>query len=143
MPAPGTLVLLRHGQSPLNAQDRLTGLLDPPLTEAGEGEAACAATLGSLASSSFSRGSVCTSALLRTRDSAHLVLGVLCDAGVQVLGAWELNGHSCGSLTGRTGSELLRELGPGVFRFWRRSYYRAPPAMSHAELGAIRRSRAL
>ena len=40
MPAPGTLLLLRHGQSVLNAQDRFTGLLDPPLTRAGEDEAA-------------------------------------------------------------------------------------------------------
>ncbi len=36
MPAPGTLVLLRHSQSILNAQDRVSGRLDPPLTQAGE-----------------------------------------------------------------------------------------------------------
>ncbi|HEY8701831.1 MAG TPA: 2,3-diphosphoglycerate-dependent phosphoglycerate mutase, partial [Arthrobacter sp.] len=140
MPAPGTLVLLRHGQSVLNAQDRFTGLLDPPLTEAGEDEAACAATL--LASSSFSPDSVYTSTLMRTRDTAHIVLDVLGDADVQVLAAWELNERSYGSLTGRARSELLSELGPEVFRFWRRSYYGAPHPMSRAELGAVRRSRA-
>jgi bisphosphoglycerate-dependent phosphoglycerate mutase len=51
MPAPGTLLLLRHGQSVLNAQDRFTGLLDPPLTRAGENEATEAGAL--LASVSY------------------------------------------------------------------------------------------
>lgn len=59
MPAPGTLVLLRHGQSVLNAQDRFTGLLDPPLAPAGKDEAAAAGAL--LASVSFSPDAVYTS----------------------------------------------------------------------------------
>jgi 2,3-bisphosphoglycerate-dependent phosphoglycerate mutase len=140
MPASGTLVLLRHGQSVLNAQDRFTGLLDPPLSAAGKDEAARAGAL--LASSSFSPDTVYTSTLTRTRDTARIVLDVLSDPDVPVVAAWELNERSYGSLTGRARSELLSELGPEVFRFWRRSYYGAPPPMSRAELGAIRRSRA-
>ncbi|HEY8701641.1 MAG TPA: 2,3-bisphosphoglycerate-dependent phosphoglycerate mutase [Arthrobacter sp.] len=140
MPAPGTLVLLRHGQSTLNAQDRFTGLLDPRLSPAGNDEAAFAGAL--LASSSFSPDAVYTSTLRRTRDTARIVLDVLGDPEAAVLSAWELNERSYGSLTGRARGELLSELGPEVFRFWRRSYYGAPPPMSRAELGAIRRSRA-
>jgi 2,3-bisphosphoglycerate-dependent phosphoglycerate mutase len=140
MPASGTLVLLRHGQSVLNAQDRFTGLLDPPLSAAGKDEAARAGAL--LASSSFSPDTVYTSTLTRTRDTARIVLDVLSDPDVPVVAAWELNERSYGSLTGRARSELLSELGPEVFRFWRRSYDGAPPPMSRAELGAIRRSRA-
>jgi 2,3-bisphosphoglycerate-dependent phosphoglycerate mutase len=138
MPAPGALVLLRHGQSVLNAQDRFTGLLDPTLTPAGEDEAACAGAL--LASSSFSPDTVYASTLSRTRDTARIVLDVLGGPDVPVLPAWELNERSYGSLTGRAMGELLSELGPEVFRFWRRSYYGAPPPMSRPQLGAIRRS---
>jgi 2,3-bisphosphoglycerate-dependent phosphoglycerate mutase len=140
MPAPGALFLLRHGQSVLNAEDRFTGLLDPRLSPAGKDEAALAGAL--LASASFSPDIVYTSTLKRTRDTARIVLDFLGDPGVPVLAAWELNERSYGSLTGRTRRELLSELGPEVFRFWRRSYYGAPPPMSRAELGAIRRSRA-
>lgn len=138
MPAPGTLVLLRHGQSVLNAQDRFTGLLDPPLTEAGKDEAAAAGAL--LASASLSPGAVYTSTLTRSRDTARIVLDVLGDPSVPVLAAWELNERSYGSLTGRARKELLSELGPEVFRFWRRSYYGAPPPMSSAQLAALRRN---
>lgn len=139
MPVPGTLVLLRHGQSVLNAEDRFTGLLDPRLSPAGKDEAALAGAL--LASSSFSPDAVYASTLRRTRHTARIVLDVL-GAEAAVLSAWELNERSYGSLTGRARGELLSELGPEVFRFWRRSYYGAPPPMSRAELGAIRRSRA-
>ena len=140
MPAPGTLVLLRHGQSTLNAQDRFTGLLDPRLSPAGNDEAAFAGAL--LASSSFSPDTVYTSTLRRTRDTARIVLDLLGDPEAAVLSAWELNERSYGSLTGKARGELLTELGPEVFRFWWRSYYGSPPPMSRAELGAIRRSRA-
>jgi 2,3-bisphosphoglycerate-dependent phosphoglycerate mutase len=138
MPAPGTLFLLRHGQSALNAQDRFTGLLDPPLTRAGEDEAAAAGAL--LASASFSPDAVYTSTLSRTRDTARIVLDVLGRPDVPVIPAWELNERSYGSLTGGSRQELLSELGPEVFHFWRRSYYGAPPPMPRARLAALRRS---
>ncbi|MDN4643904.1 2,3-bisphosphoglycerate-dependent phosphoglycerate mutase [Arthrobacter sp. PsM3] len=141
MPAPGSLVLLRHGQSVLNAQDRFTGLLDPALTLAGQDEAARAGAL--LASASFSPGAVYTSTLSRARETARIVLDVLGRPDVPVIPAWELNERSYGSLTGGLRQELLTELGPEVFRFWRRSYYGAPPPMSSAQLAALRRSPAL
>jgi 2,3-bisphosphoglycerate-dependent phosphoglycerate mutase len=140
MPAPGTLFLLRHGQSVLNAEDRFAVLLDPPLSPVGEVEAARAGAL--MASESFSPDTVYTSTLTRARDTARIVLDVLGGPEAAVLSAWELNERSYGSLTGRARGELLSELGPEVFRFWRRSYYGAPPPTSRAELGAIRRSRA-
>lgn len=139
MPGPGTLVLLRHGQSVLNAQDRFAGLLDPPLNPTGNDEAAEAGAL--LSSASFAPDTVYTSTLSRTRDTAHIVLDVLGCQGVPPRAAWELNERSYGSLTGRARGEVLSELGPEVFHFWRRSYYGAPPPMPRAELLAIRRSR--
>ena len=141
MPAPGSLILLRHGQSVLNAQDRFTGLLDPPLTAAGKGEAEAAGKL--MASADFHPDAVYTSTLSRTRDTARIVLSVLGQATAPATAAWEMNERSYGSLTGRNRSELLSELGPEVFHFWRRSYYGAPPPMPRAELAAIRRSPAM
>ncbi|MCB5292419.1 2,3-bisphosphoglycerate-dependent phosphoglycerate mutase [Arthrobacter sp. SO3] len=143
MPAPGALVLLRHGQSVLNAQNRFTGLLDPPLSAAGEGEAAAAGAL--LAAATFFPDAVYTSTLSRTHQTARIVLDVLdlpgCPA-LPVVPAWELNERSYGSLTGKLREELLSELGPEVFRFWRRSFYGAPPPMPSGQLAAIRHSRA-
>ncbi|MBT2548975.1 histidine phosphatase family protein [Arthrobacter sp. ISL-65] len=72
MPAPGTLFLLRHGQSVLNAQDRFADLLDPRLTPKGEDEAARAGRLLSSASCSPDIGHAST--LTRTRDTARIVL---------------------------------------------------------------------
>ncbi|WP_018772503.1 2,3-bisphosphoglycerate-dependent phosphoglycerate mutase [Arthrobacter sp. 131MFCol6.1] len=138
MPAPGTLLLLRHGQSVLNAQDRFTGLLDPPLSATGEDEAARAGAL--LASASFFPAVVYTSTLSRTRDTARIVLDVLGGPDVPVIPAWELNERSYGSLTGGLRQELLSELGAEVFHFWRRSYYGAPPPMPSSRLTALRRS---
>lgn len=132
MPAPGTLFLLRHGQSVLNAQDRFTGLLDPPLSSTGEDEAARAGAL--LASASFSPDTVYTSTLTRTRDTARIVLDVLGDPGVPVLAAWELNERSYGSLTGRARSELLSELGHGNSL---RALCLVLDGLSHAEVEAL------
>lgn len=140
MPAPGTLVVLRHGQSVLNAEDRFTGLLDPPLSAAGRAEAAHAGAL--LASAAFTPARVFTSTLRRTVDTARIVLDGLREPDAPVIPVWELNERSYGALTGRARSELLCELGPEVFRFWRRSYYGAPPPMSGTQLNLIRRSSA-
>lgn len=138
MPAPGTLLLLRHGQSVLNAENRFTGLLDPPLSAAGEEESAAAGAL--LASADFRPDVVYTSTLTRSRETARILLEVLDAPAAAVLTSWELNERSYGSLTGRSREELLSELGPEVFHSWRRSYDGAPPPMSPAQLGAIRRS---
>ncbi|MGO4227453.1 2,3-bisphosphoglycerate-dependent phosphoglycerate mutase [Arthrobacter sp. YAF34] len=138
MPAPGTLLLLRHGQSVLNAQDRFTGLLDPPLTGTGENEAAEAGAL--LASASSFPAVVFTSTLSRTRDTARIVLDGLGRPDVPAIPAWELKERSYGSFTGGSRQELLSELGPEVLHFWRRSYYGAPPPMPSSQLAALRRS---
>ncbi|MFS0717308.1 2,3-diphosphoglycerate-dependent phosphoglycerate mutase [Arthrobacter sp. 1P04PC] len=141
MQAPGKLLVLRHGQSVLNAEDRFTGLLDPPLSAAGKAEAVQAGAM--LASAALIPDIVYTSTLRRTVDTARIVLKELGSPGVPVARVWELNERSYGALTGRARNELLCELGPEVFHFWRRSYYGAPPPMSGTQLGVIRRSLAL
>lgn len=136
MPAPGALVLLRHGESALNAQGRFTGLLDPPLTAAGRAEARTAGQL--IASADLHPHAVFTSTLQRAAETARIVLAAVGTPGVPIDTAWELNERSYGSLTGRDRAGLLQELGPGTFAAWRRSFHGTPPPMPPHQLAAIR-----
>lgn len=138
---PGTLVLLRHGQSALNAAGRFTGLLDPPLTALGRAEAETAA--GLLDAAGLCPDAVFTSTLQRSTETARIVLAALGAPEVPVAAAWELNERSYGSLTGRDRGQLRREVGEAAFTVWRRSYRGAPPPMDPAELDALRTSPAL
>jgi 2,3-bisphosphoglycerate-dependent phosphoglycerate mutase len=134
-------VLLRHGQSALNAAGRFTGLLDPPLTALGRAEAQTAAEL--LETAGLVPDTVFTSTLQRSAETARIVLDTLSIPAVPVVEAWELNERSYGSLTGRDRADLLREVGPAAFTAWRRSYRGAPPPMDPAALDELRTSAAL
>jgi 2,3-bisphosphoglycerate-dependent phosphoglycerate mutase len=138
---PGTLVLLRHGQSALNAAGRFTGLLDPPLTALGRAEAEAAA--GLLDAAGLFPDAVFTSALQRSTETAQIVLDALGAPGAALETAWELNERSYGSLTGRDRAQLRLEVGQAAFTAWRRSYRGAPPPMPPAALEALRASPAL
>lgn len=138
---PGTLVLLRHGESILNAQGRFTGLLDPPLTHAGRAEAEAAA--GLIGAAGLRPEAVFTSTLARARETARIVLAGLAAPEATVEQAWELNERSYGSLTGLSRARALAELGEARFTRWRRSWHGAPPPMAREELEALRASPAL
>lgn len=140
MPGFGTLVLLRHGESVLNAEGRFTGLLDPTLTDRGRCEAEDAARL--LADAGLAPTRIFTSTLLRATETAEIAardLG-LTEEPVQL---WQLNERNYGSLTGRSKAELWSEFGDGVLHFWRRTLYGTPPPMDQAALGRLRASPAL
>ncbi len=134
-------MLLRHGESALNAQGRFTGLLDPHLTGAGYTEARAAAHL--MAAADLRVDAVFTSTLRRTAETARTVLACLGTPGVPCTEAWELNERSYGSLTGQARAQVLQELGPSAFTAWRRSYDGAPPPMPPHQLAAIRASPAM
>ncbi|GAA4659322.1 2,3-bisphosphoglycerate-dependent phosphoglycerate mutase [Arthrobacter cryoconiti] len=140
MTGQGKLILLRHGQSTLNAQGRFTGLLDPPLTPQGRAEAVHAADI--LVSAAFAPDTIFSSTMVRAVETGLLVSERLTGGTVPVRTAWELNERSYGSLTGRLKKELLAEFGPQVLHYWRRSLYAAPPPMTPRQLTAIRSSNA-
>jgi 2,3-bisphosphoglycerate-dependent phosphoglycerate mutase len=125
---PGTLVLLRHGESTANAAGLFTGLLDVPLTAAGEREARHAGEL--LARQHLDIRAVMTSTMQRARRSAALVVAALGPPVPVVTAEWRLNERNYGALTGRTKAEVLAEVGPAQFIAWRRSMYDAPPPMT-------------
>lgn len=141
MPDPGTLVLLRHGESTLNAQGRFTGLLNPPLTPGGRAQALKAAAL--LESTGFLPDLIYSSTMARATQTGELLTGALTRGGVPVRTAWELNERSYGALTGRRRNELLEEFGPQVLHCWRRCLDAAPPPMSARLLLAIGRNSAV
>ncbi len=137
----GTLILLRHGQSTLNAQGRFTGLLDPPLTSQGRRESRRAAE--SLADAAFIPECIFSSAMSRALETAQLVNEILTAGTVPIQEVWELNERSYGALTGLCKSELLAHDGPQVLHSWRRSLYGAPPPMTPRQLAAIGSNRAV
>jgi 2,3-bisphosphoglycerate-dependent phosphoglycerate mutase len=102
MTAPSRLVLVRHGQSTFNAEHRIQGQLDPPLTELGVREAEAVATrfLGELVA-----GFYC-SPLRRARQTAGAIGRVLGRDPEPVEGLKEIG---LGSWEGRTGAELARD----------------------------------
>jgi 2,3-bisphosphoglycerate-dependent phosphoglycerate mutase len=138
---PGTLVLLRHGESTLNAQGRFTGLLDPSLTAAGRAEAKAAAAL--IAAARLTPQAVWTSTLARATETARIVLGALGTPHVPQEQAWELNERSYGCLTGLSRAHAMAQLGQARYTQWRRSYHGTPHPMPDEELEALRDTPAL
>ncbi|GAA5226204.1 2,3-bisphosphoglycerate-dependent phosphoglycerate mutase [Paeniglutamicibacter antarcticus] len=141
MPDHGTLVLLRHGESTLNAQGRFTGLLNPPLTARGRAQSLKAAAV--LASAGFLPELIYSSTMVRATETGELLTAALTRGKVPVSKAWELNERSYGALTGRRRTELLEEFGLQMLHRWRRSLDEAPPPMSARLLTTIGRNSAV
>lgn len=122
------LILLRHGESVLNAADRFTGLLNPPLSCRGRAEAEQAGHL--IRASQVTPTQVYTSLLARTVETSQLVLTAI-DAGAApvVEPRWELDERNYGVLTGRTRTEVRQLYGEHAFHAWRRSIDGRPPAL--------------
>ncbi|MHB1536498.1 MAG: 2,3-diphosphoglycerate-dependent phosphoglycerate mutase [Acidimicrobiales bacterium] len=124
MPA---LVLLRHGQSQWNLENRFTGWWDVGLSPAGEREAHDAGTL--LASEEIAVDVVHTSLLSRALDTATIVLAGLGRSWVPVAKHWRLNERHYGALTGLDKAETKQRYGEQQFLAWRRSFDVPPPPM--------------
>lgn len=123
MSVPGTLVLLRHGQSAANAEGRFTGWADVPLRAHGEKQAAAAELL---AGDGLVPDVVHTSVLRRSIRTADILLEELDRSWIPVHRTWRLDERRYGALTGRRKHEVRREVGPARYRAWRRSLTAAP-----------------
>ena len=122
-----TLVLLRHGQSQWNLENRFTGWWDVDLSDTGVDEARSAGRL--LRESGFDFDCCFTSVLTRAIRTLHLVLHEMDRLWLPVTKDWRLNERHYGGLTGLNKQEMVEKVGPEQVRIWRRSYDIPPPPL--------------
>ncbi len=120
-----TLVLLRHGQSLWNAENRFTGWYDTDLSDIGRAEATAAGT--ALAEAGIGPGILHTSVLTRAIRTAELALASAELSWIPVRRHWRLNERHYGDLTGANKSETTERFGADQVKVWRRSYDVPPP----------------
>ena len=122
-----TLVLLRHGQSQWNLENRFTGWWDVDLSEKGIAEARAAGTL--LRDKGFDFDCCFTSVLTRAIRTLHLVLHEMDRLWLPVIKDWRLNERHYGGLTGLNKQEMIEKVGAEQVKIWRRSYDIPPPEL--------------
>ena len=135
-----TLVLLRHGQSAWNLENRFTGWWDVDLTDKGEEEARLAGAL--LAARGLDVDRCFTSLQTRAIRTLHIAQRAMGRLWLPVEKHWRLNERHYGGLTGLDKAETAARHGEGQVQVWRRSYDVPPPPMgagSPFELAADRR----
>lgn len=119
----GKLVLVRHGQSQWNLENRFTGWVDVPLSAQGENEARRAG--GHLKSYRFDRAF--TSVLQRAQRTLGLILEVTGQTNVPIEKNQALNERHYGALQGLNKKETAEKFGDEQVKVWRRSYDVPPP----------------
>ena len=119
----GEMVLVRHGQSQWNLENRFTGWTDIPLSEAGEAEARHAGEL--LKDYRFDHAF--TSALIRAQETLRIILDVTGQADLPIERDAALNERHYGDLQGLNKDETALKFGREQVHLWRRSYDVAPP----------------
>jgi 2,3-bisphosphoglycerate-dependent phosphoglycerate mutase len=124
-----TLVLLRHGQSRWNLENRFTGWVDVDLTAEGEAQATKGGELIKAAGVQFDR--VYTSVLTRAIRTSWLALAAAGQVFVPEVKDWRLNERHYGGLTGLNKAETAQKHGDDQVKVWRRSYDVPPPPLSH------------
>jgi len=122
-----TLVLLRHGESTWNLENRFTGWHDVPLSETGRVEARRAGELMRDAGLSFDVAH--TSLLRRAIETVNIALDVMDQHWIPVRRHWRLNERHYGALQGLNKKETSERYGPEQVFAWRRSYDVPPPPL--------------
>ena len=122
-----TLVLLRHGQSTWNLENRFTGWWDVDLSDKGIAEAREAGRMLKAKGLEFDR--CFTSVQTRAIRTLHLVLHELESLWLPVAKDWHLNERHYGGLTGLNKQEMIDKVGAEQVQIWRRSFDVAPPPL--------------
>ena len=127
------LVLLRHGESQWNLENRFTGWHDVNLTEQGEREGREAGRL--LKAEGFEFDMAYCSVLTRAIRTLWLALTEMDQVWIPVQREWRLNERHYGSLQGLNKAETAQQYGDEQVLVWRRSYDIPPPPMSKQDDG--------
>ena len=131
------LVLIRHGESTWNLENRFTGWTDVPLTPTGVAQACEAGRL--LKEGGFEFDVAYTSVLQRAIWTLWHALGAMDRSWLKVVNDWRLNERHYGALQGLNKADMARQYGDAQVLQWRRSYDVPPPAL---EPGDARSERA-
>jgi 2,3-bisphosphoglycerate-dependent phosphoglycerate mutase len=122
------IVLLRHGESEWNKENRFTGWTDVDLSEKGVGEAKAAGAL--MKQSGFDFDIAYTSVLKRAIRTLWLALDAMNLMWIPVVNNWRLNERHYGALQGLNKAETAQKYGDEQVHIWRRSYDTQPPALT-------------
>ncbi len=121
------LVLVRHGQSTWNLENRFTGWTDVDLTDLGVLEAHNGGKL--LKEGGFDFDIAYTSVLKRAIKTLGIIQEEMGLEWIPVFRAWQLNERHYGSLQGLNKAEMAEKFGEAQVKIWRRSYDVPPPAL--------------
>ncbi len=123
------LVLLRHGESQWNLENRFTGWTDVDLTKKGESEARLAGEL--IKKENINFDTVHTSVLKRANRTMEICLNAMGIKNAKISYNWRLNERHYGALQGLNKSETALKYGDEQVLIWRRSYSTPPPKLDN------------
>ena len=121
--ATGTLILVRHGQSQWNLENRFTGWIDIPLSPVGEQEARAAGEK----LKGYQLDRAFTSALTRAQETLRIILETIGQTDIPIERDQALNERHYGDLQGLNKDETALKFGKEQVHLWRRSYTTRPP----------------
>ena len=122
------LILIRHGQSTWNIENRFTGWVDVNLSKKGAEEAERSGKL--INSLNLDLNIYFTSYLQRATKTLDIILKIIRANNPKIIKAWELNERHYGSLTGLNKDEVRKKLGENQVKNFRRSWSMSPPPMT-------------
>jgi len=114
------IVLVRHGESQWNKENRFTGWVDVDLSEKGVGEAHNAGK--ALKAAGFVFDLAFTSFLMRANRTLDIILEEMGEKGIEIVKSWKLNERHYGALQGLNKSETAAKYGEDQVKIWRRGY---------------------
>ena len=122
------LVIVRHGQSIWNLENKFTGWTDVDLSENGIKEAKDAGKI--LKSKNYKFDIAYTSLLKRAQDTLKYILEELDETNIEIKESYKLNERHYGALQGLNKDETRKKYGDEQVKLWRRSMFIKPPALS-------------
>ncbi len=125
------LVLIRHGESTWNLENRFTGWTDVPLTDTGVQQARHAGQL--LREGGFEFDVAYTSVLQRAIWTLWHALDAMQRTWLPIVNDWRLNERHYGALQGLNKADMARQYGDAQVLIWRRSYDTPPPVLDAAD----------
>jgi 2,3-bisphosphoglycerate-dependent phosphoglycerate mutase len=125
------VVLLRHGESTWNKENRFTGWTDVDLSEKGVGEAHKAGQ--TLKKEGYTFDIAYTSVLKRAIRTLWITLDEMDLMWIPVIRNWRLNERHYGALQGLNKAETAQKFGEDQVKIWRRSYSTQPPALEKTD----------